>query len=354
MSNRRVGSSGRVGSNGGAPSSVPRARLVTPRGALGVALSLALLVAVMVAVDTQAVLAQLSRVESSWLFVFALASVPQVVALGLRWTSISRGLGLPLDPFTAIREYAIGIALNQSLPTGIAGDALRAFRHGQSIRSHMTTPLPAPSRSAQLPDPRSVLALVLDRVSGQLALLTLAMVAVGVGLANGLFPASGFFYVAATLTCVAIALYATRRVVPRVWRVGERLRTLLARGRDTLFAPRAFTTHFTLSCLFLACTLLQYWAAGRATGVSLSVSQLLWFGSSVLLVISIPTFFAGWGVREGASGALFALAGFAASDGVAIAVMFGLFSFVVGWLNAIVAVASMVTARVIRQGRRRV
>ena len=313
-----------------------RARL---KGATGALASLALLVAVVLAVDSRAVFAQLQQVNLAWLFVSLAASLPQVTALGLRWAHISQGLGTPLRRITAVREYAIGIALNQSLPTGVVGDAVRAFRHGQFVRSSSAIP----SAASQ-----SLFALVLDRLSGQVALFTLCLYAIGLAVSQGFVPVRPLLLLVVALLLLGLGGYVTWRVARPDFAFAKRVRSVMAKGGRVLFTPKSFLTHFSLSGVFLASTLVQYWAAGRAAGVPLETVHLVWFGSGILLATSIPTFFAGWGVREGVSAALFALAGMSASDGVATALMFGVFSLVVGWFNAGLAMLCMLSLRLRR------
>jgi phosphatidylglycerophosphate synthase len=57
--------------------------------------------------------------------------------------------------------------------------------------------------------------------------------------------------------------------------------------------------------------------------------QLVWLGPLVMVAASVPSFFGGWGVREGASALLFAAAGMPQSTGVAVSMVYGAFALVV-------------------------
>jgi phosphatidylglycerophosphate synthase len=81
--------------------------------------------------------------------------------------------------------------------------------------------------------------------------------------------------------------------------------------------------------LLVGATLLEFYVAARAVGVVLPWSQLLWLGPLILVAASVPSFFGGWGIREGASALLFASAGLPQSTGVAVSVIFGVFTLVV-------------------------
>ena len=83
-----------------------------------------------------------------------------------------------------------------------------------------------------------------------------------------------------------------------------------------------------LSLLFTGLVLAQLYVAARALGIELRFGQLLWLGPLLLLATSMPSFFAGWGIREGASALLFASVGLPSSSGVAVALVFGAFTLI--------------------------
>ena len=83
--------------------------------------------------------------------------------------------------------------------------------------------------------------------------------------------------------------------------------------------------------------------AARAAGVSMPPEQLLPLALLVLLAMSVPANIAGWGPREGAAAWAFGAAGLGASQGVTVAVAYGVLAFVaclpgaailgLGWLR---------------------
>ena len=87
--------------------------------------------------------------------------------------------------------------------------------------------------------------------------------------------------------------------------------------------------HMPLSLLLVGLTLLQVYVAARAIGVELPWLQLLWLGPLILVAGSIPTFFGGWGIREGASALLFVAAGMPQCNGVAVSMVYGSFALVI-------------------------
>ncbi len=265
--------------------------------------------------DPGEVARQLAGVDPSWLGPAFLVGCVQLVLLGLRWSRISRSLGVELGFARATVEYALSVAVNLVLPSGFAGDGLRAYRHSRL----------APSPGAL----RIVEALTLDRISGQMALGLVVIAGMPFGvtrdildvhwLGMGLLLLFGAF---------GLALFVAKRT-PRLRRIAEALARLLARAAHVLFAPRNLLWHVPLSLLFTAASVTQLYIATRALGLSLEIAELFWAGPLILLAASLPSFFGGWGVREGASGLLFLAMKLEPSSGVAVSVVYGVFGLVV-------------------------
>lgn len=280
-----------------------------------VALSIAMVLATIGFADARKVIAELAAIDTRWLSVAFLLGLAQVGVLGLRWSRVAAELGVPIGWLKATAEYALSMLGNQVLPSGIAGDGLRAVRHAR--RNGDGSLLPA------------LEALTLDRASGQLALwlvvLVTAPVAVRAGIAAPAAIAVGGTAVALALGLVC--LLAAR--VPRLRRLVGRSETVIRRALGLLFTPRGAAIHLPLSLIFVACMLLQLYVAARAIGVVLPFASLLWLGPLILVASSVPSFFGGWGIREGASALLFAAAGLPESTGIAVSMVYGTFSLVI-------------------------
>ncbi|HVZ35569.1 MAG TPA: lysylphosphatidylglycerol synthase domain-containing protein, partial [Polyangiaceae bacterium] len=215
----------------------------------------------------------------------------------------------------ATSEYALSILANQVLPTGVAGDGLRAWRH---------------SRSASEKSPYVVFeAMALDRISGQLALWLVVVLTAPLTFAAGLVHASSFALGAAVVLGCALSLWLLVSWLPGWQRNRARLATFLRRSALFLFSPRGAAVHLPYSLLFVAFTLAQLYVAARAIGVELPWRELAWLGPLILVAASLPSFFGGWGIREGASALLFGAAGLPQSTGVAVSMVYGAFALVV-------------------------
>lgn len=304
----------------------PVAPLKKPGGLAwtSVGLSVAVVAGTVVLADTRRVWAELSSIDTRWLSVAFALGLAQLALLGLRWSRVANELGLPLGWLRATSEYALATLGNQVLPSGIAGDGLRALRHAKSSGDRGLLPV--------------LEALALDRASGQLALWLVVLVSAPLTVHAGIVDPTALLVGGLVLLgSVTLGVLLASRV-PRFRRPLERARRVLWRGAVLLLSPRGIAIHLPLSLLFLACTLLQLYVAARAIGVVLPWLSLLWLGPLILVAASMPSFFGGWGIREGASALLFAAAGMPESTGVAVSVVYGTFALVISLPGLLVLV----------------
>jgi uncharacterized membrane protein YbhN (UPF0104 family)/phosphatidylglycerophosphate synthase len=302
------------------PADSGRAPLSTPRRASGltwtsIALSVGLVLASIGLADSRRVLAQLERVDTRWLGVAFFIGLVQLGLLGLRWSRLARALGLNLGWLKATMEYALSLLGNQVLPSGIAGDGLRAIRHARSSPDTRLLPV--------------VEALALDRASGQLALWLVVLASLPFTIRAGIVDVEVLGLCLLGLAGSAALLWFTLSRVTRWQAARARGARALRRLGTLLLSPRGMLVHLPLSLVLVGLLLLQLWVAARAIGIELPWLQLLWLGPLILVAASVPSFFGGWGVREGASALLFAAAGLPQSTGVAVSMVYGAFSLVI-------------------------
>ena len=198
-----------------------------------------------------------------------------------RWAWVARRLGLDLELATALPAYYRSTFLNQTLPGGILGDVHRAARQ------------------------RAIGPVVWERLVGQVVLLAVT------GAVLLTIPSTVPRWIAAA---GLLGLAATAGIAAR-W-VPEPLRT------RQLWRPAAWSLAATLG--HVALFLLALFLVAPDVGLTTSLPLLL----AVLVASSLPTNLAGWGPREGAAAALFALAGLGAGAGVTVAATYGVLSLV--------------------------
>lgn len=233
------------------------------------------------------------------LFVLAAALGPAQIALsGLRWRRVACALG-PAPPLrTAISEYATGTFLNQVLPGGVGGDALRAWRHHRRWGASGAD---------------AALSAVLERAAGQATLLLL--VTTGALAWPVLHPAAPrpiwLLPLLATLLAVAAAIAFSPAAAPALGRLSTAARTSL-RG---IVWPLSTVITATYVVGFALCAL----ALGLSPGAALLTAIPL-----ILLAMALPISVGGWGLREAAAAAVLPPLGWTAEAAVATSALYGL------------------------------
>jgi phosphatidylglycerophosphate synthase/uncharacterized membrane protein YbhN (UPF0104 family) len=272
------------------------------------------LVASILYADSRQVLKLLEGVDARWLALAFIVSLLQLVVLGARYAHVARTLGLELSWLRGTTEYSLSVLVNQVLPTGVLGDGLRAVRHAKHDREHGLF--------------ETLQAVALDRIAGHLALWLVVFVT-----APFAPPVAGFAWPRLLLggLLVAVVLCVLCVTLAKIRRLGRLSNWIASLSKNTvkLLHPRYAVVHLPLSLALIGLLLAQLYIAARAVGITLGAAELLWLGPLVLLATSAPSFFAGWGVREGASALLFAAIGLSGSMGVAVALVFGAFTLVV-------------------------
>lgn len=274
---------------------------MTPAFRLGLraTVSIALLAAVVLVVDTERMLAHLQALDPRWIMIALALSVVQVALSAWRWRFTAARLGLALPMAHAFREYYLGTFLNQILPGGVLGDASRALRHGRDS-----------GRGGG-----ALAAVAIERGSGQVVMALVAVPAL-VTLLTPVAPA----LVWACAAAVALALLAGTQLLPtEATGTGP-----LASLRRALLAPDAFPAQLLSSSAVVATYLGVFLAAARGLGIELPAAVLLPLVPPILLAMLVPITVAGWGLREGAAAAVWATAGLEPAQGAAAAVAYGL------------------------------
>ncbi|HEY6556707.1 MAG TPA: lysylphosphatidylglycerol synthase transmembrane domain-containing protein [Polyangiaceae bacterium] len=292
-----------------------RPRFATRRTA-GVLASAAVLGVTLAYIGPTDVLARLAHLSPLWLTAGLALSSAHFVLLGLRWAHWARALGVPLSLSAALREYYLSALLNQVLPFGVLGDGLRALRHVQSARA-----------SAGGAEPRLktrvVLALLCDRIGGQLALWTLALATLPLWLS---WPALAFkpplFAVSLAIVLASLALYAVLARSRWVTEVRAELGPLLRR----LLAPRELVLHAGLSLTSVLLLIAVFCCCAGAARADLSPLRALCLVPWILIAASVPGFFGGWGIRELTAVGVYALAGLDVEAAASISVVYGMLS----------------------------
>jgi uncharacterized membrane protein YbhN (UPF0104 family) len=248
-----------------------------------------------------------------------------------RWCLVARGMGLKLHLKVAVADYYKALFLNAALPGGVLGDVDRAVRHGKGAGDVG----------------RGVRAVVLERTAGQAVL-----VSVGVTVlltvpspvltqlrAHGPVVAAT---AAAVLGAGAALLLGCARLRRGTSRWAAAARTGVAEIRAGLLARRNWPGIVLASTVVLGGHLATFVVAARAAGSSASLPCLAPLMLLALLAMTLPVNIGGWGPREGVTAWAFGAAGLSATQGLTIAVVYGVFAFVAALPGAAVLIARAV------------
>ncbi|WUH44498.1 flippase-like domain-containing protein [Streptomyces sp. NBC_00443] len=309
------------------------ARLNTPavRTHLGTVVGVAILVALFWRLGTGVFLDGLRRIDATTLVAALGIGLVTTAFSAWRWQLVARGLRIRLPLGPAVADYYRALFLNAALPGGVLGDVHRAVRHGRSAGDMG----------------RGVRAVVLERTAGQ---VVLAVVGAGVLLtmpspvlneARDLTPLILFAAVGAL--AVVAALRMNRAPSRRDRTKSTAVRTTLGEAREALLSRRNGPGVAVSSVVVLAGHIAMFVLAARIAGSDASVAALLPLAVLALLAMGVPLNVGGFGPREGATAWAFGAAGLGADTGLAVAVVYGVLSFVAALPGVLVLVARWYT-----------
>src|SRR5690606_25586209 len=257
------------------------------RGVFRWCVTLLLLGTVLVFVDIAKLAQRLAVVPPTIILAVFVVSPIQIALSAWRWRYTANRLGVAIGFGFAFREYYLAGFLNQVLPGGVMGDVNRAWRHSRSGR-----------RLQQL---AIVHAVVLERLSGQLVLVPVVLIAVfwlwWSGQLNSQFGDAG----------VSLNL-GYWLILPALAVLGVLLVSMTGFGTSVL----VLLTYMAVFVLMAAG--MDLFAGGTPWLLLVALCPLL------LLAMVVPVTVSGWGVREGAAAILWPLVGLPAEQGVALSV----------------------------------
>ncbi|OLZ70441.1 hypothetical protein AV521_15035 [Streptomyces sp. IMTB 2501] len=237
-----------------------------------------------------------------------------------RWQLVARGLRIRLPLGPAVADYYRALFLNAALPGGILGDVHRAVRHGQSAGDLR----------------RGVKAVVLERVAGQIALAVFAAVVLPTlpspVRAEARDLAAPVAFAVAGAFAVGLAVRMNRAPSHRPGGLG----TALGEARRGLLSRRGGPGIALSSAVVLAGHLAMFVVAARVAGSAAPVAVLVPLAVLALVAMGLPLNVGGFGPREGVAAWAFGAAGLDAGTGVAVAVVYGVLSFVASLPGAVV------------------
>jgi len=253
-----------------------------------------------------------------------------------RWSLVARGLGMRVPLQSAIRAYYRSLFINAVLPGGVLGDVHRAVRHGRGV-GNVT---------------RAAKAVVLERTAGQIVLVSVVLTVLVLDPSSILPQALPQMLAGSGAMAIAvIAILGTAiLVVHGRSRWTAKVRAWGIDVRHGLLSSGSRLGILTASVGILAGHLATFVIAARAAGSTASFVTLAPLLLFALLAMTLPLNVGGWGPREGATAWAFSAAGLGASQGLTVAVVYGMFAFVASLPGvAVLAAGWIVRARADRR-----
>ena len=212
-----------------------------------------------------------------------------------RWSLLAGAIEVPVPLGAAYTACYRAQFLNATLPGGVVGDVHRGIRHGRDSGAIG----------------RGLRSVVWDRASGQVVQVGLVV------LALPFLPGQLRGWVLGLAIVVAVVTVVFWAELRRVLRAGVWLQVVV------------------LSALAAGGHVLVFVVAARTAGVTAPLHELVPLALGVLLASAIPLNIAGWGPREGAAAWVFGAAGFGASVGLEVSVVYGVMSLVATFPGAV-------------------
>lgn len=250
-----------------------------------------------------------------WLAAVAVLATVQLVILGFRWHAVLRFQGHAASATDTARNLMAGVFFNQTLPSGIGGDAVRAWL---LVRR-------------QVPLGGAVTAVFTDRATGLITLvLVTAIAAPFLFLDAAVMTSAGARYVSpllAALIAGLVVFYGALLALPRLpkaaTRLGGRAQGFYGAVRSALIDRRVAPGLMGLSLAGHAAGLLTVAANAQLFAVPVALGAIFVLVPIALVVATLPVSIAGWGVREGAFVTALGLVGVAATDALLLGLATG-------------------------------
>jgi uncharacterized membrane protein YbhN (UPF0104 family) len=215
----------------------------------------------------------------------------------LRWHIVLAAETTSPGPWTLLKIVLVGLFFNQVLPSGVGGDAVRAWRcHRLGIGAAA-----------------AIRSLVLDRVCGYFVMIVLFAAGLPV-LLHTLSDARqryGVVLLLGAALCGLFVFFVMDYLPPRRllrFRLVSELAALSREGRRLCSRPGRLGALLGLAAITMGLTILAFMLVAHSLGVDLPFGSWVVIVPPVGLIQLVPISLAGWGVRE--LGFVIVLAGF--------------------------------------------
>lgn len=263
----------------------------------------------------------MAKVDWSWWVIGMITAILVQAVAGVRWAALAKPLGFDYPRRFFVWRFFEGMFFSLCLPSSIGGDVIKAYRIGDNT-------------------PRRLLAgcsVLADRLTGLAALGVLGGGALaareyGLGLPATLAVATGFLAAALAVFLVAVSfLDRLVAIIPATHPARAFVAQLLPYQQRPSLIAKAVGWSFIVQMGGAISVALS----ARAIGVEQPLS--LWFSvvPLVALAMVLPISIGGFGVRENAMALLLTEQGVPREKAVAVALLWGLSTVLIGLLGGV-------------------
>ncbi|MDP6174473.1 MAG: lysylphosphatidylglycerol synthase transmembrane domain-containing protein [Rhodospirillales bacterium] len=246
----------------------------------------------------------------------------------VRWRVVMAATSSSLAFLNTFRILLIGVFFNQTLPSSAGGDPVRMYLAGK----------------AELDMKDAISGVILERVATLLGLVILVVASQPFLLARiGDNPLKWFFpgLAVALLAGVLVLMFLDRLPgrLGRLW-LFRALFRLSENARGLFLAPRYAGQAVALGVTGNILLALMVFFLARSLDLGIGFMDCLVLVPPVILVSTVPIMPGGWGVREFGMIAAFGLIGINAENALALSILFGFMSVLLGLPGGILWLAS--------------
>lgn len=269
-------------------------------------------------IDVAPLLARMGGIDPGLAIAAIALMLAQLLLTGWRWAMIARTIGAPLPREATTRLTLIGQFFNQTLPSAIGGDAVRAWlaqREGVTLT-------------------KAVSGVFADRMVALVFLV--AIVGATLPALYARVPAPEFrLSIAALVAATAGGVIVLLAFGPALSRLLQRRRWTRALGQlagdlRLVLVSRSAAAVIAIALVVHVGVVSSVWLVAHALAIKVGLIDCLVLVPPIVLVTTLPISIAGWGVRESATVVGFGFVGVAPVDAVALSVTFGLVQIAIG------------------------
>lgn len=262
--------------------------------------------------DFSGSIGQISKMAAGWAFIIVLLFFLQLAASAARYHAFLGLLETRASYWRCMDATLIGYFFSQTVVSFVGGDAMRTFRMAQAGISVKT----------------SVKAVILDRASGFVGLITIVLLILPFllpRLPDATIRASVVGVVLAAITsAIGVVVLAHLPDAVRRFKALSVISDLSQRVVKRLGTLRGIYAFVFLSIVINLMNCLIFYTIAVGLAVNVSLFDMLVLLPPVFFLSMLPISISGWGVREGATVVALGLAGVSAADSLSISICFGL------------------------------